>query len=124
MKYSPVSFARRHVLGDLYPRCDSIESVPVFLCVEDVREEVGHADEGLGHYADAFCFYLSDEICKKLMTGNYTFSFDYEVIKSKGSSNSSSRIAISSITLNARKAYAKPIPRRGAHDTITEDLPS
>lgn len=99
MKYSPLSISRRHVLGDLYARCEHLDSVPVYL-TDDATEPIGHCDEALGRYADAFCFHLSDDDCKKLSTGNFTFSFNYE--------SEDRRVTLKSIILNPRKAYEKP----------------
>ena len=110
MAYSPLSIARRHVLGDLYARCDSLaKEVPVYLSGVE-PELLGHADEGLGHFADAFTFHISDDFCKKLSAGHFHYSFDYDYSdpKVKGSQ---SRITLNSITLNARKGYEKPIPK-------------
>jgi len=77
MTHSPLTIARRHVLGDLYSKCDAVESVPVFLNSAE-GERLGFVDESHGHYADAFTFHLPEDICKKLSTGHYTFSFDYD----------------------------------------------
>jgi hypothetical protein len=110
MTYSPLSVSRRHVLGDLYGRCDSLlEQVPVYLAGTE-PELLGHADESLGHFADAFTFHLADDLCKKLSAGQYTYSFDYRFSdpKQKGSRG---RIVLTSITLTGRKGYAKPLPR-------------
>jgi len=77
MEPGPISFSRRHVLGDLYSRCDAIESIPVYL--DSVEGELlGHVDQGLGHYADAFSFHLQSDICKKLSAGHYTYAFSYQ----------------------------------------------
>jgi hypothetical protein len=112
MTYSPLSVSRRHVLGDLYSRCDSLhEEVPVYLAgTEPEPELLGHADESLGHFADAFTFHLADDLCKKLSSGQYTYSFDYRHTdpKQKGSRG---RIVLTSITLTGRKGYQKPLPR-------------
>ena len=109
--YSPLSVSRRHVLGDLYGRCDPIrENVPVYLAGTE-QELLGHVDEALGHYADAFSFHLADDICKRLSSGQYTYSFDYEVTEPK-TKGSNSRLSIRAVTLTARKGYEKPIPRR------------
>lgn len=109
MTYSPLSVSRRHVLGDLYARCDSLlEEVPVYLAVAETEPELlGHADESLGHFADAFTFHLADDLCKKLSAGQYTYSFDYKYSdpKQKGSRG---RIVLTSITLTGRKGYDKP----------------
>src|SRR2546423_13416192 len=106
MSYSPLSLSRRHVLGDLYGRCDALtEGVPVFLAGEE-PQLLGHVDEALGHYADAFSFHLADDICKKLSAGQFTYSFEYNYSDPLAAS-SRSRVALTSITLNARKVYEK-----------------
>jgi len=110
MSYSPLSIARRHVLGELYAKCDQIENVPVYLEGEG-SEPIGYADEGLGHYADAFSFHLTEEYCKKLSAGHFTFSFNYEFAQSETLQASSKRIKLNSITLNPRKGYQKPVPK-------------
>lgn len=111
MSYSPLSISRRQVLGDLYSRCDPVaESVPVYLAGTEQPELLGHADEALGHFADAFTFHIADDLCKKLSAGQYTYSFDYQFSdpKQKGSRG---RIILTSITLTGRKGYIKPLPR-------------
>lgn len=108
MTYGPISLSRRHVLGELYSRCEAIESVPVFLDGGD-GEMLGYADESLGHYADAFCFHLPEDICKKLSSGHFTYSFEYELTGPDDASKN--RVKLSRIILNARKGYAKPVPR-------------
>src|SRR5436305_13801489 len=114
MTYSPLSVSRRHVLGDLYPRCDSLaEQVPVYLAGTEPGPEpelLGHADESLGHFADAFTFHLADDLCKKLSAGQYTYSFDYRLSDPKHN-GSRGRIVLTSITLTGRKGYQKPLPR-------------
>ncbi|MFN0279043.1 MAG: hypothetical protein ACKVRN_10635 [Pyrinomonadaceae bacterium] len=77
MSYSPLAIKRRQVLGDLYTLCDSVEAVPVHLDNAD-GEKIGFADESLGHYADAYLFHLPEDVCKKLSTGHYIYSFDYD----------------------------------------------
>jgi hypothetical protein len=110
MTYSPLSLSRRHVLGDLYPRCEAInESVPVYLAGEE-RELLGHVDQALGHYADAFSFHLADDVCKKLSAGQFTYSFDYDYAD-PASKGSRGRIKLMAITLNARKTYQKPVSK-------------
>ncbi len=112
MSYSPLSLSRRHVLGDLYGRCDPIaENVPVYLD-GTTRELLGQADECLGHYADAISFHLPDDFCKKLSAGHFTYSFDYE--HADPAEAGRKRIRINSITLIARKAYQKPIPKNAS----------
>ncbi len=112
MSYSPLSLSRRHVLGDLYGRCDPIvENVPVYLDGAE-RELLGQADEALGHYADAISFHLADDFCKKLSAGHFTYSFDYEHAEPEAIGRR--RIKINSITLIARKAYQKPVPKNAS----------
>ncbi len=113
MSYSPLSLSRRHVLGDLYGRCDPIaENVPVYLD-GTTRELLGQADECLGHYADAISFHLPDDFCKKLSAGHFTYSFDYEHAE-QAAGVGRRRIKINSITLIARKAYQKPVPKNAS----------
>ncbi len=57
MTYSPLAIKRRQVLGDLYSLCDPVEMVPVHLDNAE-GEKIGHVDESLGHYADAYLFHL------------------------------------------------------------------
>ncbi len=112
MSYSPLSLSRRHVLGDLYGRTDPMsEGVPVYLDGE-TPELLGQADQCLGHYADAVSFHLSDDYCKKLSAGHFTYSFNYE--HSAPEEVGRKRIKINSITLIARKAYQKPIPKNAS----------
>lgn len=106
--------ARRHVLGDLYGRCDSIKKVPVYLGAVDKKPELlGYADESLGQYADAFSFHIADDMCKKLSAGQFTYSFDYD-LTGPASGGVRRRIRLNSITLNARKGYPKPEPKVAA----------
>ncbi|MGQ0540259.1 MAG: hypothetical protein ACT4O9_00240 [Blastocatellia bacterium] len=119
MTCSPLAIARRHVLGDLYSRCDRIESIPVYLNSTG-GEVLGHVDEGLGHYADAFLFHLSEELCKKLSSGHFTYSFEYEYLGSKEEGGGRRRIVLSSILLSGRPAYAKPLPRGAAKAAMAE----
>jgi len=117
MNYSPLSMARRHVLGALYSRCEQIAGeVPVFVTPTPEEETlepslVGHVDQGLGHYADAFTFHLSPDLCKQLSAGYFSYEFNYEYVdpKDKGSQ---SKVRLSSISLVARTNYTRPIPRR------------
>ena len=77
MTHSPLAIKRRYVLGDIYDRCDAVESIPVYM--NDISEEpLGYADESLGHFADAFLFHLPEIICKKLSTGHFDFIFDFD----------------------------------------------
>jgi tRNA(Ile)-lysidine synthase TilS/MesJ len=111
MIHNPVSFARRHVLGDLYSRCDTLTGeLPVYLG-GDVPELLGHVDEGLGSYRDAFSFHLADDVCKRLSAGHYTYSFSYSHTEADAK-GSRGRITLNSITLMTRKGYDKPVPKR------------
>jgi len=103
--------SRRHVLGDLYIRCEEIvDDIPVYL-EGDERQVLGHVNQSLGHYADAFSFFVEDLVCKKLAAGHYQYSFDYELIDGR---LPNSRIKLNAITLIGRSGYAKPILRRRA----------
>lgn len=117
----PVTMARRHVLGDLNGRCEPVSDVPVYLN-DTAGEMLGHVDESLGKYADAITFHLADDVCKKLATGQYTYSFEYEYagVDDTESAPSKRRIRLSSITLVMRKGYDKPVPRgvQGAKSEI------
>lgn len=111
MAINILSLSRRHVLGDLYERTEAIiAAVPVYLEGEQPTL-LGHADESLGHYADAFSFHLDTDSCKKLSAGQFTYSIGYDHAdpKDKGSRR---RIKITSITLKGREGYAKPIGKQ------------
>jgi PAS domain-containing protein len=110
MSNQPLAMARRHVLGELYSQCDPVQDVPVFLN-DTAGELLGYVDEGLGKYADAFTFHLDDQTCKKLATGHFTYSFEYDFVDA-----ARRRIKLSSISLVMRKGYTKPVPRRGQTD--------
>lgn len=114
MATGPISISRRHVLGDYYSRCDAIVSVPVYLD-SSKGEMLGYADQGLGHYADAFSFHLPDDICKKLSAGYFTYAFEFNYAERKATPGRYRRVKISSISLIPRQNYEKPLPRRGAH---------
>jgi len=110
MSSGPISVSRRHVLGDLYNRCDVISSIPVYLgSVEG--EVLGHVDQGLGHYADAFSFHLADDICKKLSAGFFTYAFDYQYSDEASLPGRLKRVKLNSICLIARQNYERPIAR-------------
>lgn len=111
MAYGPLALSRRHVLGEHYLRCEAIESVPVYL--NDIGGEVlGHVDESMGKYADAFLFHLTEETCKKLSAGHYTYSFEFEKADT-GSPAAGRRSRLLAVILTARKGYARPLPKRG-----------
>jgi hypothetical protein len=109
MALTVLSLSRRHVLGDLYNRCDAMsESIPVYLAGDEAPVLLGHADESLGHYADAMSFHLEPDDCKKLSSGNFSFSITYELSEKPSAPGSRSRVKLTSITLTGRKSYEKP----------------
>lgn len=108
MSFSPLSISRRHVLGDLYAKCEVFtEDVPVYLLAEE-NELLGHADQSLGKYADAITFHLADDVCKRISAGHYTYQFDLDHSTQPG------RVIIRTIFLKARKPYEKPLPSRAS----------
>jgi len=117
--------SRRHVLRDLYGRCErATKNVPVYL--NDTNgEKLGHVDEGQSHFADAFTFHLSEDNCKKLAGGQFTYSFDYHFSESAFAARSSQsrRIRLISIFLTMRKGYPKPVPKSAAK-TVAESSPA
>ena len=112
MVYGPLHLARRHVLGDLYSRCERSGKIPVYLDNAS-GEKLGYVDESLGEYADAFTFHLSEDHCKKLAGGQFLYSFDYHFSESaaKAISPGKRRIKLISIFLTMRKGYSKPEPK-------------
>ena len=108
MAYSPLSISRRHVLGDLHSRCEAIvETIPVFL-IDSNGEELGHVDQSLGHYADAFSFHLAEDICKRLSSGQFSFSFSYEYSDQPAVPGSSRKIRLNYICLTPLTPPVKP----------------
>jgi hypothetical protein len=117
MTQTVLSLSRRHVLGDLYHRCDTISGdIPVYLAGEDAPILLGHANESLGYYADAFSFHLDANECKKLSAGNFAFSVDYE-LSNPAEAGSRGRVRLTAITLTGRKSYEKPV---GARSVLAE----
>jgi hypothetical protein len=114
MTEQPLSMTRRHVLGQLYGRCEPItESIPVYIAPLDEHEAptlAGHVEQSMGVYADAFTFHLPQDVCKALSAGYYSYSLEYEH-SDTANSTSQSRIRLTSILLTARQNYTKPIPR-------------
>ena len=82
MSYSPLAIKRSHVLGEIYKYCDSVESIPVYLN-DATGALLGHVDESMGRFRDAFLFHLPEDVCKKLSTGHYNYVFDYDVLYDK-----------------------------------------
>lgn len=110
-----IALKRRHVLGDLYDRCDRSEIIPVYLG-EKTEESIGHADESMGVFIDAFLFHLPEDICKKLGTSHYQFAFNYDF--SGETVRGVKRIKLNHILLITR---ATSLPRRlGNKDPIAE----
>lgn len=112
MSNQPLTMSRRHVLGDLYSRCEPALDVPVYLN-ETGGELLGHVDESLGKYADAFTFHIADDVCKKLAAGHFTYSFDYDFADGSDTTMplAKRRIRLNSILLIMRKGYDKPLPK-------------
>lgn len=113
-----LSLSRRHVLGDLYSRCDEIKGeIPVYLDGEATPIVIGYVDQSLGHYADAFSFHLDANECKKLSSGQFSFSVNYE-FSNRREAGSRGRVKLTSITLTGRKSYEKPAPKTVAVDLV------
>lgn len=112
MAHGPVTLSRRHVLGDLYARCQRLEQIPVYLDSGN-GERLGFVDESLGVYADAFTFHISEEYCKKLAEGQLLYSFEYDLVgkERKGMPSERRPIRLNSIILTMRKGYTKPVPK-------------
>ena len=117
-----LSLSRRHVLGDLYPRCDAIKGeIPVYLDDESAPIVIGYADQSLGDYADAISFHLNSEECKKLSSGQFAFSVNYDFPDGR-ESGSHARVKLTSITLTERTSYKKPAPKAAAVDGLQEKV--
>ena len=106
MTYSPLAIKRSQVLGSIYKYCDAVESIPVYMN-DTSGELLGHVDETLGRYADAFLFHLPEDICKKLSSNHYNFSFDYEVLYNK--TDKKRRIKLNHIMLVGKAASTKVV---------------
>jgi hypothetical protein len=104
MSYSPLAIKRSRVLGDIYKHCETVESIPVYMN-DTSGELLGYVDESLGHYADAFVFHLPEDICKKLSSGHFNYSFDYDVLS--GKSDNKKRIKLNHIMLVGKVVIAK-----------------
>ena len=123
MTYIPLTLAPRHVLGDLYARCERGDQVPVFLNTPN-GERLGFADESLGNYADAFTFHIAEDYCKKLGAGHFTYSFEYDFADgaAAGTPQFKRKIRLSSIVLVMRKGYDKPAPKNRAVPEVPSDV--
>ena len=123
MTLAVLSISRRHVLGTLHSRCDAITgSIPVYLA-GDKPELLGYADEGLGHYADAFSFHLNADLCKRLAAGQFSYDmgFDHSEPNVDGSRG---RVKLTSITLVRPKGYDKPVKKTKLADKDSEPAPA
>jgi hypothetical protein len=104
MTVKTVTIARSRVLGTFNSRCDVVEMIPVFLS-DDMNNQIGFVDQSMGPYADAFSFHLPEDMCKKLSTGQFTFSFGYDKAKN-GANGQKPRITLNYICLNARESVS------------------
>lgn len=111
MTYIPLTLARRHVLGELYGRCErATKELPVYL--NDANgERLGHVDESMGKYADAYTFHVPEDVCKKLAGGQYTYSFDFHFSQTilAAATPAKRRISLISIILKMRPGREKPV---------------
>ena len=101
------------MLGSLYSRCDAIESIPVFLRNEQ-GEQLGHVDQGLGHYADAFSFHLAEDICKRLSSGQFAYSFNYDYADDSAAGDTGRRIKLNHICLTPLSPPLKTVVSKAA----------
>jgi hypothetical protein len=79
----------------------------VYLAGEEQPVLIGHADQSLGHYADAISFHLDSDECKKLSSGSFAISGTYER-SDPSDTGAGGRVRITSIILTGRKSYEKP----------------
>ena len=100
MSLQTISIARSQVLGNFNSRCDMIELIPVYMS-EDMETQIGFVDQSLGLYADAFSFHLPPDMCKRLSSGQFSFSFGYE--KNRAKEGNQFRIALNCICLTTRE---------------------
>lgn len=120
MSLTKLSLSRRHVLGDLYWRCDPVKgSIPVYIA-EDEQALAGSADESLGRYADAISFYLSDSHCKKLSAGHFLYSLEC-THTNPAFTGPHSRVQLTSIILTGRKPYLKPTTKMADPDLTNSE---
>lgn len=111
MAYIPLTLTRQHVLGELYGRCEhATKELPVYLN-DRSGERLGHVDESMGKYADAFTFHVPEDVCKRLAGGQYTYSFDYHFTQTVSAALTASKRSISlvSIILTMRPGREKPV---------------
>lgn len=94
---------RRHVLGEIYAQCDSVDTIPVYM-ESKTEDPIGFVDESMGIYADTFLFHLPEDVCKKMSSGHYVYSFDYEITDIKDARTKRRRYKLNFILLTGRKA--------------------
>jgi hypothetical protein len=108
MTVASIALKRRHVLGDLYSKCDPLDTIPVYM-EEKSEESIGYADESMGVFTDAFLFHLPEDICKKLGTSHYKFGFNYNY--SGETVRGARRINLNYILLIANAVLPKRAPK-------------
>jgi hypothetical protein len=59
---------------------------------DESGELPGCVDEGMGHFADAFTFHLSETLCKQLSTNHFDYAFGFEYSEQKKPTASKKRI--------------------------------
>jgi hypothetical protein len=85
-------------------------NVPVYL--NDAEGEmIGYANEGMGHYADALTFHIPEDLCKKLSTGHFEFSFSYDFSDPDAEITSGRRVKLNYICLTGRTPLEPMGPR-------------
>ena len=102
MSLQTISIARSQVLGSFNSRCEKIELIPVYMS-EDLETQIGFVDQSLGPYSDAFSFHLPPDMCKRLSSGQFSFSFGYDN-KEWAERGQKPRITLNYICLTSREA--------------------
>ena len=109
MANTPLTLSRRHVLGDLYPQCERLTSVPVFW-ESVVGSPLGFVEEGTTSHGDAFTFHIDEQLCRKLAAGQILCLFNYEFAEESngGTPRGKRRIKLTSFVLSTRPDEDKP----------------
>lgn len=109
MANNSLTLSRKHVLGDLYSRCDPVESVPIYWS-DPSGPMVGFVGEAEGDYSDAFTFHMSDDLCRKLAGGQVLCRFNYEFAGETDQANAKTkrRLSLTSFVLTAPPIHGKP----------------
>ena len=121
MSYSPIAIKRNRILGDLNKRCEPVESIPIYLEREG-GELLGHVDESLGRYADAFVFHVPEDYCKKLSTNSFECGLNYDYVKGDKSPERQRRIKLNFITLTPRVEPLSRMAKKSAADAAAAAL--